>query len=83
LCPLIFSSAIEGAHHPDSKDRVGMVKKEAADDSSDEIGGSAGQIITALRYKLKEKDKDSNTPKCLICMVSGCHSELCIAECGQ
>ena len=39
-------------------------------DQSDDIGGSAGEIITALRFKLKDVERQSSKSKCLICMVS-------------
>ena len=39
-------------------------------DQSDDIGGSAGEIITALRCKLKDVERQSSKSKCLICMVS-------------
>ena len=42
---------------------------EEEDQDQDEIGGSAGQIITALRCKLREKEKEKPLFKCLICMV--------------
>lgn len=59
---------IEGAHHP-VVERSEVIKTEPVNEGSEDIGGSAGQIISALRYKLKDKDKESNPHKCLICMV--------------
>ena len=62
----MFFSEIEGAHNledPGGDDSMVV-------DQSEDIGGSAGEIITALRYKLKDVEHQNNKSKCLICMVS-------------
>ena len=61
-----FISEIEGAHNLE----VQGGEDNIADDSKDDIGGSAGEIITALRFKLKDVECQTNKSKCLICMVS-------------
>ncbi|WAR23779.1 RN220-like protein [Mya arenaria] len=69
----LADTAIQGAHHPGerSPNKVKLELMETGESSGETIGGSAGQIITALRYKLKEKDKETSSQKCLICMVHG------------
>ncbi|XP_045158523.2 E3 ubiquitin-protein ligase Rnf220-like isoform X1 [Mercenaria mercenaria] len=64
----LTNTDIEGAYNPE--DSVSShIKCEPHDDKeSVEVGGSAGQIITALRCRLKEKDEKQISPKCLICM---------------
>ncbi|XP_052774044.1 E3 ubiquitin-protein ligase RNF220-like isoform X2 [Mya arenaria] len=66
----LADTAIQGAHHPGerSPNKVKLELMETGESSGETIGGSAGQIITALRYKLKEKDKETSSQKCLICM---------------
>lgn len=64
----LHDTDIEGAHNPEEVD-TSQVKQEPTDGNDrEEVGGSAGQIITALRCKLKEKDTQQIGPKCLICM---------------
>lgn len=58
---------IEGAYNPEDSVET-RIKNEPLDEKDSEVGGSAGQIITALRCRLKEKDKQQIGPKCLICM---------------
>ena len=66
----ISRTDIEGAYNPEDSVASSRVKCEPHDDKDEEVGGSAGQIITALRCRLKEKDEQQTGPKCLICMVS-------------
>ncbi|KAL4235837.1 hypothetical protein ACF0H5_004227 [Mactra antiquata] len=73
----LVDTEIEGAYNPeDTKTTTtvleggGHIKHETIDDKDDNVGGSAGMIITALRCRLKEKDKTQVSPKCLICMES-------------
>ena len=59
-------SEIEGAHNLEDAERDDIMVV----DQSDDVGGSAGEIITALRCKLKDVERQSSKSKCLICMVS-------------
>ena len=59
-------SEIESAHNPE----MHGIEDSIVDDIKDNIGGSAGEIITALRCKLKDVELQTSKSKCLICMVS-------------
>ncbi|XP_052257325.1 E3 ubiquitin-protein ligase Rnf220-like isoform X2 [Dreissena polymorpha] len=59
----LVETDIEGAHHPAPGVKV---KVEFSEEAC--IGGSAGQIITALKCKLKDRSREAAATKCLICM---------------
>ena len=59
-------SEIESAHNPE----IHGIEDSIVEDIKDNIGGSAGEIITALRCKLKDVELQTSKSKCLICMVS-------------
>ena len=67
---VIFFVEPEGAHNSEETNSNCIKSELETMDTSEDIGGSAGQIITALRCKLKEKQAQKSIYKCLICMVS-------------